>query len=94
MKISPEEVKKIARLASLTLSEEEIRKYSRQLGQILEYMELLNELDTSNVEPLSHVLETVNMWRDDEPESGLSREDVLKNAPNHDGIYFKVPKVL
>jgi aspartyl-tRNA(Asn)/glutamyl-tRNA(Gln) amidotransferase subunit C len=64
------------------------------LNTILEYMEQLNELDTSNVEPLSHVIEMTNVFREDVLRPGLTREEALRNAPAKTAKFFKVPKVI
>lgn len=92
--VNREEVLKIASLAKLSLTEEEVEKYTSQFNDILDYMHQLNELDTENVEPLSHVLELTNVTRKDVEESSLKRKEVLKNAPESDGDYFIVPKVI
>ncbi|MFQ6673471.1 MAG: Asp-tRNA(Asn)/Glu-tRNA(Gln) amidotransferase subunit GatC, partial [Fidelibacterota bacterium] len=93
-KVSTEEVLRIATLAKLQLTEEEVEKYTSQLNDILEYMEQLKELDTENIEPLSHVLDLKNVARKDTEESSLSREEALSNAPESDGQFFIVPKVI
>lgn len=85
---------KIASLAMLNLTEEEVEKYTNQLNDILEYMNQLDELDTENVEPLSHVLDLKNVTRQDVEKPSLSREDGLKNAPVSDQEHFIVPKVI
>ncbi|MBR9802497.1 Asp-tRNA(Asn)/Glu-tRNA(Gln) amidotransferase subunit GatC, partial [bacterium] len=64
------------------------------LRSILDYVEILNQVETDNVEPLAHPIEVQNVFRDDEPTPMLSREDALKNAPNTDGKYFLVPAIL
>ncbi|BFN36662.1 Asp-tRNA(Asn)/Glu-tRNA(Gln) amidotransferase subunit GatC [Fidelibacter multiformis] len=94
MSISREEVLHIAKLARLSLSEEEITMYTHQLGDILNYVQKLNELNIDDVEPMKHVLDMVNVLREDKDLPSLSREDVLKNAPEHDKEFFKVPRVL
>jgi aspartyl-tRNA(Asn)/glutamyl-tRNA(Gln) amidotransferase subunit C len=94
MAVTIEEVKRIAELARLTFAQEELETFTRQFNQILEYMEKLNELDTTNVEPLSHVIELENAFREDTVHPSHPKEDVLKNAPEEDGKYFKVPKVI
>ena len=94
MKISLEEVKKIAGLASLTFSEKEYEKLSRSLNDILLYIEKLSELDVSRVEPTSHVLDVVNVFRDDIVKPSIPSEDALKNSPDRDGSNFRVPKVI
>jgi aspartyl-tRNA(Asn)/glutamyl-tRNA(Gln) amidotransferase subunit C len=68
--------------------------YTHQLGDILNYVQKLNELNIDDVEPMKHVLNMVNVLREDKELPSLSREDVLKNAPEHDKEFFKVPRVL
>lgn len=94
MTLSREEVIYIAALARLKLSEEEIERYTRQLSDILGYVEQLQELDVENVVPMSHVLDIVNVMREDRVLPPLSREAVLANAAEHDGRHFKVPRVI
>ena len=94
MSVSLKDVEKIADLARLYITEEEKEKYTRQLNVILEYMEQLNKVDTSNVEPLSHPFELTNVFRDDEVQPSLPVDEALKNAPEKSGNYFKVPKVI
>ena len=93
-KITKKEVLKIASLAKLSMSKGEIEMYTNQMNDILAYMDQLNELDTDDIEPLSHVLDLTNVTRADEEKLSLDREDVLKNAPETDGEYFIVPKVI
>lgn len=94
MHITVQDVEHIAHLANLTLTEEEKAAYTRQLGEILEYVEKLDELDTSDVEPLSHVMEVTNAFREDAPGDSLPREEGLANAPETDGEFFIVPRVI
>lgn len=94
MAISQDEVRHIGRLARLTLTDGEVELYAKQLSEILEYVNLLDELDVEKVEPMSHVLDMVNVMREDKALPSLSREEVMKNAPDHDGTYFKVPRVI
>ena len=94
MGISKEDVDKIARLAKLELSKEEREKYASQLDNIIGYIEKLNEVDTTDVEPLAHVNDIINVWREDNSRSSLSEEEVFKNSPKHDKEFFLVPKVL
>jgi aspartyl-tRNA(Asn)/glutamyl-tRNA(Gln) amidotransferase subunit C len=94
MAISRDEVTYIAGLARLTLTDDEIDLYAQQLSDILGYIEQLNELDVENVEPMSHVLDIINVMREDKHLPSLSREDVMANAPDHDGEHFKVPRVV
>lgn len=93
-KISLNEVKHVANLARLEISEEEAERFQHQLGSIIEFAEALNEVDTSNVEPTSHVLDIKNVLREDVPQKGLPREEVLKNAPDHKDGQFKVPSII
>lgn len=91
--ISKEEVLKIAKLSRLTLSEHEIEKYSSQIGDILNYVELLNQLDTTNVKPTTRIIPVNNVFREDEVKEGLSMDKVLLNAPDKKDNMFKVPKI-
>lgn len=92
--IDPEQVKKVAKLARLELSESEIEEFTGQLGAILEYVEKMNDLDTTEVEPLAHCLPITNVFRPDEVHESLGTEQTLANAPGRDGPFFKVPKIL
>ncbi len=94
MKISKEKVQDIARLARLRLSEESVEKFSFQLSQILEYMEQLSEIDTTDIEPLYSPIDHPTPYREDKVEIQYKREDILKNAPEEDGEHFIVPKVV
>ena len=92
--ISREEVLHIAKLAKLSLSEEEVELFQEQLGKILEYFRKLEEVDTEGVEPLKHVIATENVFREDEPRGSIPPEEALKNAPKRRDDYFEVPKVI
>ena len=94
MAITIEQVEHIAKLAKLEFTPEEKERFTRELNRILEYMEKLNELDTSNVEPLSHTTEITNVFREDRVGKSLPVEEALKNAPSRQGNFFKVPKVV
>ncbi len=94
MPISIQEVEKIAQLAKLSFTEEEKEKFSRQLGQILDYVAKLNELDTENVPPTYHVVALHNVFRKDEVKPSMPQKEVLKNAPAKKNGYFSVPKVI
>lgn len=94
MKLTSEDVHRLAALARLSFSEEEAPKMADELTQILDFVEQLREVDTDAIEPLAHVLGQTNVFRPDVPESRLVREDALAQAPDHDGTYFRVPKVL
>lgn len=91
MKIS---VEHIAKLARLSVSEEEKELFGPQLNGILSYMEKLNELDTKDVGPTSHVLSLSNVMRDDIPGNSIPREDALMNAPDHTDKFYRVPKII
>jgi aspartyl-tRNA(Asn)/glutamyl-tRNA(Gln) amidotransferase subunit C len=93
-RISKEEVKHVANLARLAITEEETEKFTKQLDAIITFAEQLNELDTENVEPTYHVLDMKNVLREDNPQKGLDREEVLKNAPEQQEGQFKVPSIL
>ena len=93
-KIDREQVRKVAKLARLDLTEAEIEEFTGQLGAILEYVEKMNELDTAAVEPLAHCLPIHNAFRADEVHASLGTEQTLANAPQRDGPFFKVPKIL
>ncbi len=92
--IDDAQVDHIAKLARLKISDEERESLKRDLANILSYFETLNELDTSGVEPMKHVIETENVLREDEPTGSIPREQALQNAPATDGEYFIVPRVL
>ncbi|HOJ69813.1 MAG TPA: Asp-tRNA(Asn)/Glu-tRNA(Gln) amidotransferase subunit GatC [Candidatus Hydrogenedentes bacterium] len=93
-KITKETVAYIAALAHLRLTPEETERMTRDLGDILGYMDQLNELDTTQVEPMMHALEMTNVFREDEIGTPLDRDQALHNAPSHDGQYFLVPRIL
>jgi aspartyl-tRNA(Asn)/glutamyl-tRNA(Gln) amidotransferase subunit C len=94
MKITVKEVEHVAKLARLAITDAEKEKYSRQLSNILTYIEKLKELDTSRVEPTSHVLPMKNIFREDEVRPSLPREEILKNAPDRTEGFFRVPKII
>jgi len=94
MTISVEDVEKIAKLAKLEFGREEEEKFTYQLAQIVAYVEKLNELDTENVPPTSHVLDIKNVMREDKAESWLTQEEALANAPAQKTGFFSVPKVI
>jgi len=93
-KLDAEQVKKVAKLARLDLTETEIKEFTGQLSAILGYVEKMNELDTEDVEPLAHCLAISNCFRDDVVTKSLGTEVTLANAPAKDGDFFKVPKIL
>lgn len=94
MSVTKNDVKKIAELARLEFSEVELENYTSEMNKMLDYVDKLNELDTENVQPLSHPIENINVFREDEVKKSTEREDALKNAPDKSSEYFKVPKVI
>ena len=94
MKITREEVRRVAVLSRLQLSPEEEELMTEQLDAILQYMEKLNQLDTTNVEPLAHVVDIVNAFRDDRVVHEPQPENLLANAPAKEKTFFKVPKII
>jgi len=94
IKIDEAQVRRVAVLGRLELSDQEVSQFSAQLSAIFEYIEKLNELDTDSVEPLAHCLPVHNVFREDVPRPSLSNDDVLANAPEREDEYFKVPKIL
>ena len=93
-KIDSEQVRKVAKLSRLDLTETETAELTAQLSAILDYMEKINELDTENVQPLAHCLAISNVFRDDCVKESLGAEKALANAPQRDKDFFKVPKIL
>jgi aspartyl-tRNA(Asn)/glutamyl-tRNA(Gln) amidotransferase subunit C len=94
MSVSEADVRKIAKLARLRLNDDEVARYGGQLTKILDAMKELGSLDTKDVPPTSSVLGVVNVMREDEPRPFAGRERLLDNAPDRDGPYFKVRKVI
>jgi len=94
MAVTIKDVEHIAKLAKLKFTEEEKVKLTHQLNDILNYIDQLNKIDTSKVEPLSHVIELSNVFREDVVKPGLTPEEALKNAPAKTDKFFKVPKVI
>ena len=94
MPLTPEQVTQVARLARLTLTPAEIELFTRQLNDILDYMQKLNELDTTGVPPMTHVLDIHNAFREDVPQASLPLELSLQNAPSQERGTFLVPRVI
>lgn len=94
MELTHEEVKNIAELAKLDLTDEEIERYAGQLSAILGYFQRLQELDTSHIAPTASVLPLQNVMRDDVPGAPLSPEQVIANAPDSEDNQFRVSAVL
>ncbi|MFQ3599004.1 MAG: Asp-tRNA(Asn)/Glu-tRNA(Gln) amidotransferase subunit GatC [Chloroherpetonaceae bacterium] len=94
MAVSKSDVEYIATLARLSFSESEKEAMTHDLNEILAYVEKLNELNTEHVEPLSNMGDRTNVLREDAPKSSISNQDALKNAPDFQDRFFKVPKVI
>ena len=94
MSVTIDDVRKVAKLARLSFSEEEEARLVTDLNQMLAYVASLNELDTSQVAPTTHVLPLSNVFRQDEPTESLSQEAALANAPRSGHGHFRVPKVI
>jgi aspartyl-tRNA(Asn)/glutamyl-tRNA(Gln) amidotransferase subunit C len=93
-KIDQTEVRKVAKLARLELTDAEVAEFAGQLSAILDYVEKMNELDTEDIEPLAHCLPISNVFRRDCVKESLGTEKTLANAPQRDAEFFKVPKIL
>lgn len=93
VRLTAEEVRHVAELAKLRLSEAEIEQYAGQLSAILEYAERLQEVDTSSVPPTPYILPLTNVMREDVPEPSLSNDDALANAPDREDGFFRVRAV-
>ena len=94
MAISKEAVRHVARLARLAMTEAELDRFTGQLNDILDYIDTLNQLDTSSVEPMSHALALKNVFRSDEVRSPLTPEQALGNAPEKGEGFFRVPRII
>lgn len=93
MSLTLEQVQKVAKLARLELSADDLVRMQHQLSAILDYVDQLQQLDTEGVEPLAHPLPIQNVFRDDEPQPSLPVDQALQNAPTRIGDYFGVPAV-
>ncbi len=87
-------VRHIAHLARLKPTDDEVRRFSQQLSDIVAYVDQLREVDTTDMPPSAHALPVNNVFRDDEPRDSLSPDEALAAAPQRDGSFFAVPKVL
>lgn len=91
--ISDEDILHVARLARIELKDEEVEEFKTQFQKILEYFEILDEVDET-LEPAFHVSDIHNVFRDDVPEEPMSQEDVLSNAPRREKGYFRAPRIV
>ncbi|MGD0230180.1 MAG: Asp-tRNA(Asn)/Glu-tRNA(Gln) amidotransferase subunit GatC [Syntrophorhabdales bacterium] len=94
MKITKEVVEYVAHLGRLELEPEEIDLYTQQLDRILAYMDQLNTLDTTGIEPTSHAIPLVNVFREDGADYNFQVEEAVGNAPERQGAFFKVPPII
>ena len=94
MSITTRDVRYIAELARLSFTPDEEERLARELNDVLAYMEKLNELDTSAVPPMSHVLDLYNVFREDDVRHRVDREKALRAGPDADDAYFRVPKII
>jgi len=94
MALSEKDVQYVAKLARLEVTDQEVGKYTQQLANILDYVEQLNKLDTTNVEPLTHPLDVKNVFRPDVVKPSLTQREVLSNGPEVQSGHFKVPKIM
>lgn len=94
MSLSKETISNIAKLARLEVEEKEMDELSRDINNILDYMEKLNNLNTDNVEPLSHPIPLTNVYREDEVKNEFDSSDALKNSPVQTEKFFVVPRVI
>ena len=92
--ITSEEIKKLAALSKLSISDDEMDKYSQELSDILDYVSQLDNVDTRNIKPLLNVLDQVNDSMPDEPQPSLTQKLALKNAPKVSDEFFQVPEVI
>ena len=94
MEVTDELVNKIAHLARLEFKDGEKDAIKKDMQQMIAFIDKLNELDTTGVEPLIHMTDNINSLREDEVKGTITREEALMNAPLHDEQFFKVPKVI
>ena len=93
-KITIEQVRHVAKLSRLALDESHLQRFTEQLESILEYVAQIDKVDVSGIEPMAHALPLHNVLREDVVEPSLPLEKVLQNAPQTDGRFFKVPKII
>lgn len=94
MAISEEQVKHVAKLAKLAFADEELASFTDQLGKIIDMVEMLEEVDTEGVPFTSNVVETVNVMRQDRAQAGWNRDELLKNVPETEDGFIKVPAII
>ncbi len=94
MAVTIDDVKHIAELSQLKFSEDELINFTREMNNILKYVEKLNEINTENIQPLTHTIEVVNVFRQDEIKQSISKQEAFKNAPDNTEDFFRVPKII
>lgn len=94
MAITMKDVEYVAKLAKLKLSREEKRKFQKELDKVIRYIDQLNQVDTENVPPTSHVVPMQNVLREDKVKPSLTQDEALANAPDKKDGHFRVPKVI
>ena len=92
--ITIDEVKRIAKLSKLDIPDDQLDYYAEEMDKILEYFKIISKVDTSNIEPLTHITENENITREDVTDKSIENKEVIKNCPDSFGQYIKVPKVL
>ncbi len=92
--LTREDIQKVAMLARLKLSDAELDTFTSQLGQVLQYVDVLNVVDTDEIEPMAHAVDRSNVFREDVARESLPRDKALANAPKSDGKFFLVPQIL
>ena len=93
MNINKNVISKLARLSKLKFNEDEMKLISNDLSKMLDFINQLQDLDTEGIDPLIHMNEEINNWREDKVQGMISQEEALSNSPVKDGTYFKLPKV-
>lgn len=94
MEVNNELIDKLANLSRLQFNESEKAELKTDLQKMIHFVEKLNEIDTTGIQPILHMSDNVNVLREDSISNSISREEGLKNAPQQDGVFFKVPKVI
>lgn len=94
MEITDDIVKRVATLAKLQFNEDETQILKKDLNRIIQFVDKINEVNTEGIEPLVHMNQEINVLREDVAEKTITQEQALKNAPQKDSDYFKIPKVL
>ena len=91
--ITIKDVEHVAKLARLELTEEEKELYTKQLGDVVKYVDQMNEVDTAHVKPMCQVIDFYNVMREDKVVQEISKEELMANAPDVENGFFKVPKI-